>query len=398
MPVWHEKLQPWIQSGELAVVGVVQEQHPNRARLFKQWQRFNWPILHDPINSLGLRGVPVLVAIDEHGIVRSVGPNIETFQRDFLDRQFSADGADNAERSAPSAPDLAALQREAQLADTLEAWRQYGDALALWGGTDRVDQAIDAYHRALDVRADDGDALFRLGVCYRTRYESTHRKGADFLAAVDYWTRARAVDPNHYIWRRRIEQYGPRLTKPYPFYDWVETARREIAARGETPVELPVLPSGAEIASPSRDFIDDPTDPVPPDPDGRILRDEERLIEVEVVVVPPRIAPGASTRAHLTLRPAAGGSVHWNNEAQPLQLWIDAPVGWRVERRLLFGPQPDRAETTEPRHLEFELRAPPEAQGPVKISVYALYYICEESGGTCQFLRQDVPVTIRVGK
>ena len=43
-----------------------------------------------------------------------------------------------------------------------------------------------------------------------------------------------------------MQQYGPRLDKPYPFYDWVETAREEIRARGETPSPLRVEPAGAE--------------------------------------------------------------------------------------------------------------------------------------------------------
>ena len=63
---------------------------------------------------------------------------------------------------------------------------------------------------------------------------------ASFQRAIDAWGQALAIDPNHYIWRRRIQQYGPRLIKPYPFYDWVEQAAREIRARGETPVELAV--------------------------------------------------------------------------------------------------------------------------------------------------------------
>jgi hypothetical protein len=37
--------------------------------------------------------------------------------------------------------------------------------------------------------------------------------------AVQYWTMALDMDSNQYIWRRRIQQYGPRLEKPYSFYD-----------------------------------------------------------------------------------------------------------------------------------------------------------------------------------
>ena len=50
----------------------------------------------------------------------------------------------------------------------------------------------------------------------------------------------------------RIQQYGPRLDKPYPFYDWVPTAIEEITARGETPVDLSVELVASEFAEPSQ--------------------------------------------------------------------------------------------------------------------------------------------------
>ena len=65
MPVWHEKVQPWIKQKKLVVLGVTQEQHPSRCRLFAQWKQIDWPILHDPINVVGCSGVPIVVAIDE---------------------------------------------------------------------------------------------------------------------------------------------------------------------------------------------------------------------------------------------------------------------------------------------------------------------------------------------
>ncbi|MFB3067037.1 MAG: TlpA family protein disulfide reductase, partial [Planctomycetota bacterium] len=55
------------------MIGIVQEQHPDRARLYKQWRQLNWPILVDSLNLLGLRAVPKLVALDESGVVRASG-------------------------------------------------------------------------------------------------------------------------------------------------------------------------------------------------------------------------------------------------------------------------------------------------------------------------------------
>jgi hypothetical protein len=386
-----------VRQGKLVLLGVTQEQHPDRCRLFAQWQQFDWPILHDPINVLRLRGVPIVVALDEQGIVRAIGPDADSLEADFVNQRFTPEAADPSTQPPPAQrPDLAALERHAEQAGSSEAWRELGDGLAIWEGPDRIDEAIGAYRKAIAIDPGDGLAQFRLGVCYRIRYESPSRRSGDFQAAVDHWSAARAVDPNQYIWRRRIEQYGPRLTKPYPFYDWVATAVAEVAARGERPVPLPTEPTGAEIAYPEKSFADDDRKVASPDPDGRINRDTDGLIDTDVAVVPPRIKPGDSARIHVTLRPDARSRAHWNNEAQPLVLWIDAPPGWQIERRLLTAPPGDRPETTEPRHLEFEVHAPPGAAGPAQFQAYALYYVCEETGGTCQYLRQDIPIVVQI--
>ena len=143
-----------------------------------------------------------------------------------------------------------------------------GDALTIWGGVERVDQAIDAYTRAVTLDPSDKNSWFRLGVARRIRHESAGRRPGDFQAAIDAWGRALELDPNQYIWRRRIEQYGPRLTKPYAFYDWVVPAKAEISRRGETPVPLAIEPYGSELAGPVRDVVAEASAPREPDPAG----------------------------------------------------------------------------------------------------------------------------------
>jgi hypothetical protein len=392
VPACCEKTRPWVREGKLVVVGVVQEQHPNRPRLFAQWQGLDWPILHDPINVLGLRGVPVMVAVDEHGIVRGLRPSLETLEADFLDRTFSADAA--AASHGPARPDVAALRRAAQQGRSVDAWRSLADALVLWEGVDHFDEAMEAYRRAIGLQPDDGDAHFRLGVCHRMRYESPLRRPGDFQTAVDQWSKARAIDPNQYIWRRRIEQYGPRLNKPYPFYDWVDRAAAEITARGERPVPLRVLPTGSERAQPASQFAAAEQKAESPDPEGRILRDAKGLVDVEVAVVPPRVKPGDSARVYVTLRPSADRKAHWNNEAEPLRVWVDPPQGWEAEPRWLEAPQGTKPQTTEARRLELEVRAGAEAHGTATFRAYALYYVCEDVADTCLFLRQDIPIEV----
>ena len=391
-------MEKYVRDGKLVVLGIAQEQHPQRNRLFAQWHRINWPILHDPINMMRVNGVPVVVAIDEHGIVRSTRVKAETLEQDFINKTFSSDGVKASKPVKAERPDLAALRRRAAQTRSATAWRELGDALVLWEGVAKVDDAIEAYRQATRVKVNDGDAHFRLGVCYRMRYESEQRMPGDFQTAVDQWTRARAINPNQYIWRRRIEQYGPRLTKPYPFYDWVQTAGREIKARGASPIELKTLPTGSELAQPDRSFDAGDGDVMSPDPQGRVFRDTQKMILTEVTVVPPHAKAGETIRVHVSLRPNGAHKAHWNNEVEPLRLWIDPPEGFEAQPRLLTAPQGDRPETTEPRRLEFEVRAAAEASGTFKLNAYALYYVCEDAGGTCMFLRQDIPVTVTIAE
>jgi len=397
VPAWNTKLQKYVQEGKLVVIGIAQEQHPDRTRLFVQWHRIDWPILHDPINVMQVRGVPIEVAIDEEGIVRSIRPKLETFEAEFLNKTFETGVAEPPTKPGKTTKsDVAALRRRAEQTGSSDAWRDLGDALVLWAEPEKINDAIDAYMQAIKIKPDDGDAYFRLGVCYRMRYDSPQQKPADFQMAVDCWTKARQIEPNQYIWRRRIEQYGPQLTKPYPFYDWVETAAKEIKARGEESVQLKVLPTSSEIAAPERNFETGQRRVEPPDPNGRIARDTQNLILTEVTVVPPQVKPGETVRVHVTLRPNESRKAHWNNEAEPLKLWIEPPAGWQVKPQLLIAPQGEMPETTETRRFEFEVRIPPDAAGTGKLTAYALYYACEDVSGTCQFLRQDIAVTVKI--
>jgi hypothetical protein len=360
-----------------------------------QWKQMNWPLVSDSLNLLGVSAVPITVAVDEHGIIRQIRPNAEEFERDFLDREFSA--PDNPLPESPSPPDLSELRADAgqgSMKDKLAL----GDALVLWGRATDLGEAIQAYENVLEQRPDHAQAHFRLGVAYRKRYDSDQRQQGDFQRAVEHWQHALDLDPNQYIWRRRIQQYGPRLDKPYPFYDWINDARREIQARGETPVSLTAEPGGAEFAHPTQEF-DIPRDPgEEPDPKGRINRDTQPLVLTEQTVVPPAVEPGQSARVHVVFRPNPAYQAHWNNE-QPegLVFWVAQPERWKVSSNHLTAENPSQPLSTEKRRLEFEVQVPEgTGSGRQTIPAYGLYYVCEGINGTCLYRRQDVPVTLTI--
>lgn len=54
MPGWHAATEELQQAGRLSLAGVVEEQHPDRARLFMQWKRLDWPVVVDSLDLLGV--------------------------------------------------------------------------------------------------------------------------------------------------------------------------------------------------------------------------------------------------------------------------------------------------------------------------------------------------------
>ncbi len=376
MPGWHEKTKALQQEGKLRLVGIVEEQHPDRTRLFMQWKEMGWLLLHDPLNLLDVEAVPLTYLIDEHGVVRYEKPSEEDL-RTFLATDYS-----------PIA------------AEPLDLIPAAGSAehLLLWEGDASLGRAIRLLEERVHEHADDARAHFRLGVALRRRYDSDSPAPNDFQKAVEHWVKALEIDPNQYIFRRRIQQYGPRLDKPYPFYDWVPEARQAVVARGETPVELRVEPGGAEFAAPLESLVDDggPDERVEPDPEGRIYRDDKPLIRAETVVVPNAVASGEAARVHVVLRPDESVKAHWNNEVSDLVFWVRPPEGWRVDDRLHRVAVPSEPVSQEIRRIEFEILTPPGFSGSTTIPAYALYYVCEDVDGTCLYRRQDVEATIVV--
>ena len=378
------------------MVGIVQEQHADRARLFMQWKQMGWPILVDSLNLLEVPYVPITLLIDEHGIVRAIEPkDPASVEAELVAREFETP-ADLADPEAPVALD--ALRRAADEGGGPTAWEALGDALFGRAGDDGLDDAIAAYERAILLEPGRDTSHFRLGVALRGRYDAHSGRSEDFQSAVDAWSAALEIDPNNYIYRRRIQQYGPRLDKPYPFYDWVSEARRETEARGETPVALRVEPTGAELAQTLRSLssIRD-TSATDPDPEGRILLDEGGYVDVETTVVTASLAPGSAVRVHVVFRPRESGGAYWNNEVDGLAVWLDPPEGWTVDRKLLTVDNPPEPVSREARRVEFELRAPEKAPGDsATLPAHALYYVCEGTRGACLYRRRDFTVRIRL--
>ena len=271
MPGWHKATQELREKDELVVLGVVQEQHAERAQLYAQWRQFDWPILQDQMNSIGIAVVPVAVLIDEFGIVQKTR---------FRANKIKELVAENREAPESPAPKITDEYSAASSENSVSGYIRSGDEKMK---TRAFSAAITSYEQALSKSKSSDDKSikrlipainFRLGVAYRAQFDGTESNDPDdFATASKHWTAALNGNPNQYIWRRRIEQYGPRNIKPYPFYDWVEQAIAEIKARGEDPIELQVALSGAEIAQPSKQKLAKSDVKLKnPDPDAAITK------------------------------------------------------------------------------------------------------------------------------
>ncbi|KAA3608102.1 MAG: hypothetical protein DWQ01_13590 [Planctomycetota bacterium] len=357
-------------------IGLIQEQHPDRCALFMQWQQLKMPVWVDSLNRLGVQAVPLMWAIDEHGVVRATRPQWDWIEGEFLATDY------------PEPKSISTAIREEAAVSHFHAGR--------------LDQAIDAWQAMLPhihPAPDRGALLFRLGCAFRARHDSQNRRPGDFQKAIQAWTEALRLFPQNYIWRRRLQQYGPSLEKPYPFYPWIEEARAAIQARGQQPQPLRVEPEGAELVYPKRPQVGEEIPPA--DPQGKLARDTSPWVEVEWAIAPSPIKPGGRGRLYLFFEPSALKTALWNPPGGDLQWW------WQPNPKLQFvrrsaATSLGQEETSRQRHvLEFEFQIEEEAFPPGEnqpqelwLDGYGVYPLCLEVGGECVFLRRDLRLRI----
>lgn len=348
------------------VAGIAPEQHGDRMRLFLQWKGMeDMPVLLDSYNVLQLRAVPITILVDEAGVIVARNPNEKRLE-EFLAEPAAKVG------SAPRAP-RPRHRGPKDLSDLPLATREQSD----------------------------GETEFHWGVAYRKAYDLAGDKARPehFSNAVSYWRWALLRDPSNYIWRRRLQQYGPRLDKPYPFYDWVATARKELVARGAKPHPLVCEPTGAEIAHPKK--ADLPDEQIQhPDPTGKLFHDNRELFTYRATLVPHTMDPTKAARVFVSLTPDEFSKAKWNDEGGLSSVWIKVPKGWEVSRTSALLKPPEGAEEDKievlSRHVEFDLRrsGPAPAEPPKTFTLEFFTQVCHGKEGLCQFVRRDVRVEL----
>lgn len=390
MPGWHKRTQALQAAGKIQIVGIVQEQHAERCRLFKQWQGFQWPIAVDSLNLYGLPSIPIAMAVDEHGILRMsrVRPG-EKFDK-FLKTKYPEPQIKSPPKDYQN---LDACREQLKIAETAENLIKLGTAEFLFGGKDRLTRAITAFERACDKEPANAIAAFRLGVAYRRRFDESRATTTDFQSASAAWSKALDLNPGQYIWRRRIQQFGPRLQKPYNFYRWISTAKKELIAAKKKPVALTIPLTASEKMQ--KEDTPAVTTNKNPDPKKMVSNDDKKLARVARAVVPAKVSKGKTARLHILLSPSKKLRSHWDPEAGPIKLWLEGDLAWK--RSGTLSQSNDLLSIKAARSVEIEVQIPVDAEsGPRELKGFVLYPICEDTDGTCQFLRQDFSIEVRV--
>lgn len=383
MPVWHERTKKLRAAGKVTVIGVAQEQHADRCLLFARWKGIDFPILWDPFNMTGTKVVPRVTLIDEHGIVRATRASIASFEEDFVGETFP-----KPDKPVPRVPKgKPGTLVDVTLAEKGSPAYAYFDALSafLWPAGRDGEQAKLAVAAYAEANPEDAAAQWRLGVVYRMRHDSFERTLGDFQHAVDQWRTGVELDPSHYIYRRRVEQYGPLLTKPYPFYPWIPEARKALGAKAPS---LVAEPTGTEMAG--RRVLD-PDAAGLPEPDtekaDRSIADGLRL-EATVVYMATREGRLAA-RIHLHLIPAGNRVLLWD-AAAPIHVHIEPPKG---PYTLESNTHVTRVRGTDPAEeiatLDFEAQFQPGKAEAIEFDGYVLYRARTAPGAPSRLLLQS---------
>ncbi len=334
----------------------------------------NFPILVDSLNRTGVSAVPLLWAIDESGVIRKTRPDIKWFRETFVKTDYAVTGADDftaKEESAPSSNVGHFLRRD------------WNSAISGW---------------AADLKNDSTNAAtwFRWACASRARYDYGGGDAQDFQNAVTAGPKSLELAPNNYIFRRRVQQYGPNMEKPYPFYNWIERARKEIRMRGEEPLPLVAEPRGAELAMPARSFVSETNAIKEPDSKNQVTQDRS-LVHANIVVSPNPPVAGKSVRVSLLLTPDEEQDVHWTNDAGTVTLVVDDSdirVSQPIQR---WTAIPDAGTSEEVRQFDFEVLLPASTT-VAELDAYVVYYVCSGADGACVYRRQDVKIMISAEK
>jgi peroxiredoxin len=239
---WDATTKDLVKNHQLVVWGVCHDASPAQAQLFMQWKRIGWPIAHDVLNQNGIENLPLVIYINEKGIVKQVDPESGKLATK-LAKSKALKPKEIPEEDREQLRDPKSTRRAASEGRSAEALCLHGEALIIAGLPAQIDEAVEVFSKASQSEPGNVRAWFGLGVAHQIRHQrggSADSKGDDdSKAAAQAWKKVRELAPDNEVLKIEIQQFKKKSGDVEKMFGWVEEARKEIIARGEKPVDVP---------------------------------------------------------------------------------------------------------------------------------------------------------------
>ena len=343
----------------------------------------DWPVYIDSFNLLEVEAVPMTFLVNPKGVITKVSPSKKNLDSILK----NATNAINPTTSDDLEPYWSTLlkKRSFNLFCNLASERNFVELFKSIKMLKKSDYKM--RHEHLE---------FMTGVAYKMRSESPFRKLDDFSKAIDHWETALELRPNQYIWRRRIQQYGPILGKPYPFYDWVEIALKELKEKGEVPFNenFVLTESEQSILTPTQ--TSNKKNYKIPDPFNKLKRGNMQFVNTRVLTIPSHPKTGRPFRVFVQLDLKQPDSVQWNNEGAASHLYFEKSNFNKTSIHRFWTGTKEKEYSTEQRIIDFELNYPRSGIiGGKKLPAgYIVVNLCDRLTGACFTRRIDFSIPI----
>lgn len=351
-----------------------------------QWKKMHWPLFVDSFNLLEVKAVPITILVDASGSIFKTSPYRKDFQS-MLNKASQSTGP-HGQLANKDYWTTKLTKRTSAIYSHLGENPDYAALIQTFEKLRQSESQIRSEHLE-----------FMTGVAFKLRSETSKRQLTDFSESIAHWETALRLDPNQYIWRRRIQQYGPLLEKPYPFYDWVDTAIQKINDRGENPINGNFVLTESEKARPSKDqklIKSKAGNRAAPDPLNRLQKGNGRYASVKVATIPSHPSPGQSFRAFVHLELSQPNFVQWNNEGALSQLYVAPSILNENPIHQFWENAPDNEYSIEQRVFDFELKCPKDLSqlndknAPLG---YIVVNVCDKFTGVCFACRIDFSIS-----
>lgn len=220
----HKKSAALVKTHKLWLLPVAHDHYADRVRAFAAAHRVTEPIAHDLLNLTGTRHLPRLVYVPRQGAPRELNGNEDVDKMiNTLGRAKPVEPAPIAEEDREQLPETRVTRRAARDAPGPEQILAHADALVLAGKPPQIDDAIEFYRQLASQEPARAEALLRLGIAYRIRFDRPQRQPGDLAAAMDAWAAAARLDKECDVLRLRLAPFLPTGKGPAP-YEWLRKA------------------------------------------------------------------------------------------------------------------------------------------------------------------------------